>query len=121
VREQARAQGFPDTFTWDHDTQTPKDMYKQIGNAVPIPVGRALGRELLKVLIKKWEADIACKGPDDVIESIEFDEDDDFGMVDPNYNQESDTEGSVLGLPRSARRVAITSEEKDDAEGLRIE
>jgi site-specific DNA-cytosine methylase len=44
VREQARAQGFPGTFTWDYGTQTPKDMYKQIGNAVAIPVGRALGR-----------------------------------------------------------------------------
>jgi hypothetical protein len=30
-------------------------MYRQIGNAVAIPVGRALGRELLKVLIEKWE------------------------------------------------------------------
>ncbi len=114
VREQARAQGFPDTFTWDHDTQTPKDMYKQIGNAVPIPVGRALGRELLKVLIKKWETDVASKGPDEVMDSIEVDEETDVGMLARDHSHDSDAEGSALGLPRCARRVALTSEERDD-------
>lgn len=121
VREQARAMGFPDTFTWDHDTQAPKDMYKQIGNAVAIPVGRALGRELLKVLIKKWETDTASKGPDDVLESIEIDEEGDVGMLAPNYNEESDREGSVLGLPRRARRVAVTSDDENDDEWMQID
>ena len=113
--------GFPDTFTWDHDTQAPKDMYKQIGNAVAIPVGRALGRELLKVLIKKWETDTASKGPDDVLESIEIDEEGDVGMLAPNYNEESDREGSVLGLPRRARRVAVTSDDENDDEWMQID
>jgi hypothetical protein len=113
--------GFPDDFTWDHDTEDPRDMYKQIGNAVAIPVGRALGRELLKVLIKKWETDIASKGPDDAIKSIEIDEEGSVGTPASDYNRESDMEGPVLGLPRSARRVIITSEERDDAEWLRIE
>jgi len=57
VREQARAQGFPDNFTWDSTDQKPKAMIKQIGNAVAVPVGRALGKELLKVLIRQWEKD----------------------------------------------------------------
>jgi len=50
VRESARAQGFPDSFkflgSW-------ADQYKQVGNAVPPPLARALGRELKKVLIQK--------------------------------------------------------------------
>jgi hypothetical protein len=91
-------------------------MYKQIGNAVAIPVGRALGRELLKVLIEKWGTDIASKGPDDVLESIEVDEGGDVGMLAPAYNQASDVEGSVLGLPRRARRVAVTSDDGNDDE-----
>ena len=31
-------------------------MHRQIGNAVPIPVARALGRELRDALYKKWLA-----------------------------------------------------------------
>jgi hypothetical protein len=50
-----RAQGFPDWFTFDPDTCPVTDMYKQIGNAVAPPVARALGRELLKVVMAKWE------------------------------------------------------------------
>lgn len=30
-------------------------MHRQIGNAVPWTVAEALGRELLKVLVQKWE------------------------------------------------------------------
>lgn len=29
-------------------------MHRQIGNAVPWPVAMAIGRELKKVLMKKW-------------------------------------------------------------------
>jgi DNA (cytosine-5)-methyltransferase 1 len=29
-------------------------MHRQIGNAVPWPVAMAIGRELRKVLVKKW-------------------------------------------------------------------
>lgn len=96
-------------------------MYKQIGNAVPIPVGRALGRELLKVLVKIWGVDIASKGPDDVVESIEVDEDGDVNMPASNSDNELDAEDSILGLPRTERCVAITSEEKDDTEWQRVE
>jgi len=96
-------------------------MYKQIGNAVAIPVGRALGRELLKVLIKKWETDIASKGPDDVLESIEVDEKGNVGMLAPSYNQESDVEGSILCLPKRERRVAVTSEDENDDEWIYVD
>jgi DNA (cytosine-5)-methyltransferase 1 len=41
VRENARAMGFPDSYTWP-DTATRKDVIKGLGNAVCPPVGRAL-------------------------------------------------------------------------------
>ena len=49
VRENARAQGFPDDFVF-HGTL--KDKYRQIGNAVPPPLARALGSELKVSLLK---------------------------------------------------------------------
>jgi hypothetical protein len=33
-------------------------MHRQIGNAVPLPVAHALGRELRKVLYKKWKVNL---------------------------------------------------------------
>ncbi|CAD6446883.1 d7fae66c-f99c-475f-ada8-b85eab7b8e48 [Sclerotinia trifoliorum] len=56
ARESARAQGFPDSFTWDMDNTKMTDIHKQIGNAVPIPLARALGNELWKVLQDKSRA-----------------------------------------------------------------
>jgi len=44
VREAARLQGFPDWFVF---TGTVPEMYQQVGNAVPPPLGAALGRSLL--------------------------------------------------------------------------
>ena len=44
-------------------------MHRQIGNAVPLPVAHALGRELRKVLYKKWKANLD--------EAIWIDDDDD--------------------------------------------
>jgi site-specific DNA-cytosine methylase len=67
ICEKARAHGFPDTLTWEYGTQTPKDMYKQISNAADIPAGRALGRELLKVPIKKYKTGIASKEPYNIL------------------------------------------------------
>ena len=32
-------------------------MLRQIGNAVPLPVGAALGRELKAAMLKKWQQD----------------------------------------------------------------
>ncbi|KAJ8062778.1 hypothetical protein OCU04_008035 [Sclerotinia nivalis] len=56
AREFARAQGFPDSFTWDMDNTKMTDIHKQIGNAVPIPLARAFGNELWKVMQNKSRA-----------------------------------------------------------------
>ena len=45
VREYARLQGVPDDFNWPcSDTQA----YRMIGNGVSIPVGRWLGKEIMR-------------------------------------------------------------------------
>ncbi|XP_070048219.1 DNA (cytosine-5)-methyltransferase CMT2 isoform X2 [Nicotiana tomentosiformis] len=43
IREYARLQGFPDFYRF---SGTPKERYCQVGNAVAVPVGRALGYAL---------------------------------------------------------------------------
>ena len=48
VREFARAQGMPDEFKL-HGTLVQKQ--RQVGNAVPIPLAAALGREIAKVAL----------------------------------------------------------------------
>ncbi|XP_039753119.1 DNA (cytosine-5)-methyltransferase PliMCI-like isoform X2 [Pararge aegeria] len=47
VRECARSQGFRDTYLFAGSVQ---DKHRQIGNAVPPPLGMALGREIKKAL-----------------------------------------------------------------------
>ncbi|KAG0174755.1 hypothetical protein DFQ30_002948 [Apophysomyces sp. BC1015] len=59
VRECARAQGFPDRFVFystsaDGTYASVRDMYRQVGNAVPVPLAFALGNKLKEVLIKDW-------------------------------------------------------------------
>ncbi|CAF4881707.1 unnamed protein product [Pieris macdunnoughi] len=48
VRECARSQGFPDTYLFAGSIQ---DKHRQVGNAVPPPLGAAVGREIRKALI----------------------------------------------------------------------
>ncbi|RLN28488.1 DNA (cytosine-5)-methyltransferase 3-like isoform X1 [Panicum miliaceum] len=50
IRESARLQGFPDSFRF---RGTIKDRYRQIGNAVAVPVGRALGYALAMTILNK--------------------------------------------------------------------
>jgi len=50
VRECARSQGFPDTFML---SGTVHNKHRQVGNAVPVPLARALGRMLNKARQEK--------------------------------------------------------------------
>lgn len=54
VRELARSQGFPDHFVFEALNHNVVTMHRQIGNAVPLPIGIALGRELRSARFKKW-------------------------------------------------------------------
>jgi len=56
VRELARSQGFPDNFEFFSINDNVVTMHRQIGNAVPIDVGFALGRELRAALVENWRA-----------------------------------------------------------------
>ena len=53
VREAARLQGFPDHYVFKG---TVLDHYKQVGNAVPVPLGRALGWAIRAAYSKSHEA-----------------------------------------------------------------
>lgn len=47
IREASRIQGFPDWFAF---SGTRASRYEQVGNAVPVPLARAIGREVLRCL-----------------------------------------------------------------------
>ncbi|EAU92360.2 hypothetical protein CC1G_00579 [Coprinopsis cinerea okayama7 len=53
IRELARAQGFPDDFVFVANKV--ETIHRLIGNAVPIPLGKALGRELRKAQFEQWK------------------------------------------------------------------
>ncbi|KAF9265676.1 S-adenosyl-L-methionine-dependent methyltransferase [Marasmius fiardii PR-910] len=59
IRETARSQGFPDHYIFCSENKTTgkmvQDMYRQIGNAVPVPLARALGMALGEALKVNWE------------------------------------------------------------------
>ncbi|KAG0055601.1 DNA (cytosine-5)-methyltransferase 1 [Gryganskiella cystojenkinii] len=62
VRECARVQGFPDHFEFLGEDDSIKDMYKQVGNAVPPPLAAALGEQLLIALMKNEDRAKRWKG-----------------------------------------------------------
>jgi site-specific DNA-cytosine methylase len=78
VREYARAQGFPDWFAWSSRDMNVKEMYKQIGNAVSVQLGKALGVELFEREWANWMEELGeengfVKKDETVLESVEFD------------------------------------------------
>ncbi|KAI0373036.1 S-adenosyl-L-methionine-dependent methyltransferase [Pilatotrama ljubarskyi] len=58
IRECARAQGFPDSYKFlsvnKKTNDIVADQMRQIGNAVPVPLGLALGKEVGKALCRLW-------------------------------------------------------------------
>ena len=54
VEEYARIQQFPDSWTFDGSIET---IYKQIGNAVPVGLGLAIGRQVMKSIKGQLSAD----------------------------------------------------------------
>jgi DNA (cytosine-5)-methyltransferase 1 len=105
VRELARSQGFPDSFVFEAIgqnvitvsslskasfiqifQQVSNKIHRQIGNAVPLPVAHALGRQLRKSLFQKWKIqreetividdDEPAEGPRRHLQVHENDEDD---------------------------------------------
>lgn len=51
IREAARIQGFPDTFAFVGNLN---DQAKQVGNAVPVPLALAVGREFVRITREKF-------------------------------------------------------------------
>jgi hypothetical protein len=49
-------------------------MYRQIGNAVSLQLGRSLGKELFKTLYAQWESETEAAKPEEV-EAAELDDD----------------------------------------------
>ncbi|KAF7950155.1 hypothetical protein EAE96_007450 [Botrytis aclada] len=101
IREIARAMGFPDDFKWDLKKTKVSDALKQMGNAVPVPFARALGKELWKVL---QERDISgeSENDEDIVNQKYF-------ATDDQADQNMDTIEEVL-----ARSETDSVEEIDD-------
>ncbi|KFX99338.1 hypothetical protein O988_03927 [Pseudogymnoascus sp. VKM F-3808] len=104
VREFARAQGFLDTFTWDPNTQTPEAMYKQIGNAVSLQHGRALGKELFNALYAQWESDRAAN-VETMLPAVDDDSDEFEG-----FDEDVDMEDAVADVGQAYEELVVISD-----------
>ena len=103
VRECARSQGFHDSFKFFGSIL---EKHRQIGNAVPPPLGRAIGLELRKALVAK-KVDHRVEQPEDVGRLIDQLDELTSQMMKPDINLDDDEVDRV----REA--------EDDDDQGLR--
>lgn len=58
VRECARSQGFPDTYRFFGNIL---DKHRQVGNAVPPPLSRAIGLEIKKCVLERMKEEKASE------------------------------------------------------------
>lgn len=63
VRESARLQGFNDHFMWP-DSLARLQQYRQVGNAVPVPLARAIGEHLAHILSWELSPEDVCGVPE---------------------------------------------------------
>ncbi|KAG4032606.1 hypothetical protein MFRU_006g00760 [Monilinia fructicola] len=112
AREYARAQGFPDSFTWNKGMGLNK-VHSQIGNAVPVPLAKALGNELWKVLQSKSRipnsVDNNQKKHEQEIDEKETEEQEDIDAMD-------DIEENI-----AKESMVISDEDMDDEEDIELE
>jgi DNA (cytosine-5)-methyltransferase 1 len=96
ARESARLQGFPDDFIWP-DWIPRLQQYRQIGNAVPPPLGRAVALSLAAQLGWKLKPKAVCGTPRKRPPAITFTDD------ERRAQRRSRTRGASLG--RAARQA----------------
>ncbi|KAF7858920.1 hypothetical protein EAF04_008961 [Stromatinia cepivora] len=118
----ARAQGFPDSFTWDMDNAKMADIHKQIGNAVPIPLARALGNELWKVLQDRSSARREVDHDEDIDDQEEVEVNDEFNiklnigegvLVDSGSGHDEDMDDQEDAEPEDEVDQDIDTEEEE--------
>ncbi|TGO26774.1 hypothetical protein BPAE_0053g00280 [Botrytis paeoniae] len=122
IREIARAMGFPDSFIWDLETTRVSDALKQIGNAVPPPIARALGNELQKVLEER-NTSRESEDDEDIVgqEYIAIDDqaDQNLDMVEEMLDgskTDSDEEIDDLVIAQLEREFNRSTNDQTDAE-----
>lgn len=70
-------------------------MHRQIGNAVPLPLGRALGREFQETLYREWKGgrlDVQERDEDE--EMMDVDVNENNGMDQPDAGGDSDVDSN---------------------------
>lgn len=90
-------------------------MYKQIGNAVSLQLGRALGKELFKTLFAQWESETET-AVSEGFEAVELEDESDF----EGFNDDMKTDGSDDGcvFDGQERNEPIVISDSDDEEEM---
>ena len=92
VREVARFQGFPDPHIFDG---TRADMFMQIGNAVPPPLGKALGAQIRAAVAEEPEVRDSAFPRDGKIQELSG----------SNKEVGSDKRGRIDGIFKQQKKV----------------